>query len=152
MMGGSFASARLRLFLLLICLLTGSACNSMRVYVSNATPPDFTFNAGRFAECCTTFSRFAVYEQGVAEPLWQITAQHGSVERWEANSMLIRYGQTPARFVQNVPSSGDPPPLIEGKIYVATAGDSYYVPPANVKFSISHGKIVTYPVERGRQP
>jgi hypothetical protein len=115
-------------------------------------PPDFTFNAGRLAECCTTFSRFTVYEQGVSQPLWQITSQHGSVERWEANSLVIHYGQTPARFIQNVPTSGSPPPLIEGKIYVAAVGAGDYVPPANVRFSIREGKIISYPAARGSQP
>jgi hypothetical protein len=76
--------------------LASLSCNGLRVYVGNTVPPDFTFNARRFAECCTDFRIFAVIE-GFSTPLWRI-ASNTIVERAEANSMVIHYGRVPDRF------------------------------------------------------
>jgi len=107
-------------------------------------PPDFTFNAGRFAECCTDFRLFVVFEEGSDKPLWRI-ASKTIVGRTEANSMLIHYGKLPDRFEQEIPASGEPPPLVGGKIYLAVAGGTSYVPWARVRFIVKDNKIVSLP-------
>jgi hypothetical protein len=127
------------------------SCNGLRVYVSNKVPPDFTFNAGRFAECCTDFRLFAVFEEGSDTPLWRI-ASKTIVYRTEANSMLIHYGKLPDRFEQEIPTSGEPPPLVGGKTYVAVAGGTSYVPWARVRFMVKDNKIVSLPSKPGSLP
>ena len=104
------------------------SCNGLRVYVGNTVPPDFTFNAGIFAECCTDFRLFVVAEEGSDRPLWRIIASKTIVDRTEANSLVIHYGKLPGRFEQEIPPSGEPPPLVGGKTYLAVAGGTNYYP------------------------
>jgi len=121
------------------------SCNGLRVYVGNTVPPDFTFNAGRFAECCTDFRIFAVFEEGSDTPLWRIMASKTIVDRAEANSMVIHYGRVPDWFEQEIPASGEPPSLVGGKTYLAVAGAPSYVPWARVRFMIKDNRIVSLP-------
>jgi hypothetical protein len=128
------------------------SCNGLRVYVGNTVPPDFTFNAGRFAECCTDFRQFAVFEEGSDKPLWRIKASNTIVDRREARSLVIHYGKLPGRFEQEIPASGEPPPLVSGKTYLAIAGDTSYVPWARVRFMVKDGRVVSLPVKPGDLP
>jgi len=131
--------------------LASLSCNGLRVYVGNTVPPDFTFNAGSFAECCTDFRIFAVFEEGRSTPLWRI-ASETIVERAEFNSMVIHYGRVPDRFKQEMPASGEPPPLIGGKTYEALAGGTSYVPWARVRFMIKDNGIFGFPLKPGDLP
>jgi hypothetical protein len=131
--------------------LASLSCNGLRVYVGDTVPPVFTFNAGRFAECCTDFRLFAVFEEGSRTTLWRI-ASKTVVERTEAKSLIIQYGKLPGRFEQEVPASGEPPPLVAGKTYLAVAGGTSYVPWARVRFVIKDNKIISLPVKPGDLP
>src|SRR4030095_14725799 len=106
--------------LIVVGILSCVSCNSLRVYVSDKIPPSFTFNVGRFAECCTDFKVFAVFEEGSDHALWKIVARD-IVYRNEADSLVIHYGTIPDRFVQEIPQSGPPPQLVSGKQYLAVA-------------------------------
>jgi hypothetical protein len=53
-----------------------------------------------------------------------------------ANSLVIHYGKIPTGFEQEVPTAGEPPPLVEGKTYLAVAGGTGYVPWARVTFMV----------------
>ena len=143
---------RLRLFSLTVLVaLVCASCNGLRVSVTRTLPPDFSFNAGRFAECCTNFAQFAVLEQGSEKPLWKISSKH-AVEREQANSLVIHYGKIPAGFEQQVPTAGEPPPLVEGKTYLAVAGGTSYVPWARVIFTVKDNQTVMLPAKPGDNP
>jgi hypothetical protein len=143
---------RLRLFSLTVLVaLVCASCNSLRVYVTKTLPPDFSFNAGQFAECCTNFALFAVFEQGSDKPLWKISSKK-TVEREQANSLVIHYGKIPTGFEQQVPMAGEPPPLVEGKTYLAVAGGTSYVPWARVIFAVKDNQTVVLPSKPGDNP
>ena len=143
-------SCRTVISLIVLGGLTCLSCNGLRVYVNNI-PPDFTFNAGPFAECCTDFRLFAVFEEGSDRPLWRI-ASKTIVDRTEANSLVIHYGKLPGRFEQEIPASGEPPPLVAGKTYLAVAGGTNYYPWARVRFMVKDNRIVSLPVKPGSLP
>src|SRR6185295_14017320 len=123
-------------------------CHGLRVNVSKTVPPDFTFNVGSFAECCTDFRIFAVFEKDSESPIWKIVAKP-VVEKSEAKSLTIRYGRVSDRFQQEIPAAGEPPPLVEGKSYEAVAGWTNYVPGARVRFIIVKNQIVKLPEQAG---
>ena len=126
--------------------LSCSSFNDLRIYVSNSVPPDFTFSAGRLAECCDYFTQLMVFEEGSDRPLWRISSLPRVVERSEANAIVIHYGKLPERFRQEIPASGEPPALVEGKSYRVAAGGSY-IPWPQVRFTIQNGKIVKLPIK-----
>lgn len=128
------------------------SCNSLRVYVGKTVPPDFTFNAGIFAECCTNFRLFAVFEEGSETPVWRIVPSNRVVERSEANLLMIHYGKVPDRFQQEIPTAGEPPPLVEGRRYQAVAGGTSYYPWARVRFIIENNQIMKLPAHPGDNP
>jgi hypothetical protein len=131
------------IILIVLGVLANSSCNGLRLYVSKTIPPDFTFDVGSFAECCTYFSAFAVLEEGSKTPLWRITSKK-TVHRTEANSMVIHYGKVPNGFDQDIPTAQEPPQLVEGKTYLAVA-EASYIPWANVRFMVKDNKIVSLP-------
>ena len=135
---------------LILAALSSVSCTCLRVHVGKTAPPDFTFTAGQFAECCTYFYRFFVIEEGSDKPIWEIVAKR-TVERSEARALAIHYGKVPDHFEQKVPASGQPPPLIEGKHYEAVAHGSY-VPGARVRFRVENNKIIELPEKRGDNP
>jgi hypothetical protein len=137
--------------LILIAGLSLVSCNGLRVYVGKTVPPDFTFNAGSFAECCTDFRIFAVFEEGSETPQWRIVADH-VVRRSEARSLVIHYGKVPDRFQQEIPTAGEPPPLVEGKRYLAIAGETSYVPWARVRFIIKNNQVMKFPEQPHENP
>jgi hypothetical protein len=139
------------LYLITLGALGCLSCNGLRVYVDDRIPPTFSFNAGRFAECCTDFRIFAVFEEGSDRPIWRIIAKT-IVDRTEASSLVIQYGKLSDRFEQEIPASGVPPPLVAGKRYFAVAGGTSYVPWARVRFIIKDNRIVGLPSEVGDLP
>lgn len=131
------------IILIALGVLVNSSCNSLRLYVSKTIPPDFTFDVGSFAECCTNFNAFAVLEEGSKTPVWRITSKK-TVQRAEANSLVIHYGKVPNGFDQDIPTAQEPPQLVEGKTYLAVA-EASYIPWANVRFMVKDNKIVSLP-------
>lgn len=61
--------------------------------------------------------------------------------------MVIHYGQVPKGFEQEIPTSQEPPQLVEGKTYFAVA-EASYVPWANVRFMVKDNKIVSLSASR----
>ena len=142
----SILSRSLGIFLIVLGALASSSCNSLRLYVSDTIPPDFTFNVGSFAECCKTFDAFAVLEENVKDPLWRIVSEK-TVQAAEANKMVIHYGKVPKGFEQKIPKLEEPPQLVEGKTYLAVA-EASYAPWASVRFMVKDNKIISLPPRR----
>jgi hypothetical protein len=134
-----------------VILLSCSSCHALRVYTNDKVPPSFTFSVGAFAECCTDFRVFAVFEEESKLELWRIVA-NTVVDRNEAGRLTIQYGKLPDRFVQEIPASGPPPQLTPGKHYVAVAGGTSYVPWSRVRFVIENDRIVNLPTGPGSLP
>lgn len=61
----------------------------------------------------------------------------------------ISYGKVPAGFVQKIPEQGEPPTLVEGKIYEA-GGPSSSANMEVFRFTIKNGKAVALPLPEGR--
>jgi hypothetical protein len=132
------------LLMLSLVVISNAACRSPRVNVGDTVPPEFSFDPGRFAECCDYFHVMMVLEEGSDQPLWKIEAAR-TVESSEAGSLVIHYGITPPRFTQEIPKSGAPPALIEGKTYEVVFGGAGYIPWPRAWFSIRDHKIVRLP-------
>lgn len=137
--------------LILVAGLSLVSCKGLRVYVGKTVPPDFTFNAGSLAECCTDFKIFAVFEEGSETPQWRIVANH-VVRRSEARSLVIHYGKVPDFFQQEIPTAGEPLPLVEGKRYLAIAGGTSYFPWARVRFTIENNQVMKFPEQPHENP
>jgi hypothetical protein len=128
-----------------------SSFSGLRVHVGKSVPPDFTFNAGEFAECCTNMSQLKVLEDGSDNVLWHITSLR-TIDRPAINSFAVRYGIVPAGFKQELPISGEAPTLVDGKTYLVVAGTPSYVPWARARFRIENGKIVELDVNPHELP
>jgi len=85
-------------------------------------------------------------------PLWRIVASKQILGKSEADSLTIHYGKAPDRVQQEIPTSGEPPPLVEEKQYLAVAGSSSYVPWARVRFIIKDNQIVSLPTQPHDNP
>lgn len=90
-------------------------------------------------------------EEDSNRELWKVVSKT-IVKREQANSMVISYGKLPPNFEQEIPASGGPPPLSEGKTYLAVAGGTSYVPWARVKFTIKNNAIIELPLKPGELP
>ena len=71
------------------------------------------------------------------KPIWKIDAATSSQNI--RNLPLIKYGETPADFVQVAPKEGPPPPIIEGQYYmlVPVSGNANW---HSICFIVSGGK------------
>jgi hypothetical protein len=138
--------------IMLVALL---ACHPLRASLKQTQPPSFQFDSG-ISECCNFLTFYRVEEvapenQNVdwlqSKPkdntvLWLISSEgdnSGRVPR------LITYGKVPTGFVQKIPLSGEPPPLVEGRVYDAY-GPPVLVPETYIRFTIREGKPVRLPV------
>jgi len=144
-----------RLAALPIVIVGLLACHPLRASLNQTQPPSFQFSSG-ISECCNSLTFYRVEEvapenQNVdwlqSKPkdnvvLWQIWAEgdnSGHVPR------IITYGKVPTGFIQKIPLSGEPPPLIEGRVYDAY-GPPVLVPETYIRFTIREGKPVRLPV------
>ena len=129
---------------ILSLVLAVAGCKGLSISVNDTNPPVFTFSAGQFAECCTHLPLFVVYEvadgRDEGAVIWDIRPQSGT-DNSAQGLPKITYGQLPQGFEQVVPSSGPPPALQEGKVYVAS-GPRIEVPDAFVRFRIQNGKAI----------
>ena len=69
--------------------------------------------------------------------LWQVWAEGDN----SGHVPEITYGKVPPGFIQKVPQSGEPPALVEGKVYDAY-GPPTLVPETYVRFTIRDGRAV----------
>jgi hypothetical protein len=133
-----------------------ASCHSLTISMDENVPPNFNFSAGIFAECCRHLTFLGVYEvppenQNLpwAAPrpkedivLWQIWPKDSNAAE---NVSVITYGKVPPGFIQKIPESGEPPPLVEGKIY-EVGGPAIEVPNAYMRFTIRNNKSVRLPI------
>ena len=132
--------------------LASLSCNGLRVHIGNTVPPDFTFNAGRFAECCTDFRLFVVFEEGSdRRPLWRI-ASKTIVKEQKLTRWLFITASYPRSLSKRFQHPGSHLRWWSGKTYLAVAGGTSYVPWARVKFMVKDNRIVILPLEPGDLP
>jgi hypothetical protein len=130
---------------LLSCLLL-SCSEGLVVSMDEEVPPTFKYKGNRWAECCTNLNFFVVSEvppdnsTKEGKYIWWIwpnnTAQSESY-----NLPAFTYGKVPEGWRQTIPEQGDPPPLVEGKIYEA-GGNFHSGQDAHLRFTIRDGKAV----------
>jgi hypothetical protein len=139
-------------------LLVLVSCHSLTISMDENVPPNFSFSAGRFAECCRHLAFLGVYEvlpenQNLSWTapkskedivLWQIWPKDSSVNAADALP-IITYGKVPPGFIQKIPESGEPPPLVEGRVY-EVGGPAIEVPNAYMRFTIRNGKSIRLPI------
>jgi hypothetical protein len=151
-------SAKFIFSAVVVSLSLVAGCRSLTISISDSNPPVITFSASRFAECCRQLDFLGVYEvplenQKIAKSastpkeniiLWQIWPNAGT-DNSADGLPPITYGKVPLGFTQKIPTQGEPPPLVEGKIYEA-GGPPISVPDAYMRFTIRNGKAVRLPI------
>lgn len=148
-------------FLLLICLALGcthAACerNTVVSFADDGNPPTFNLDGNG------TLNFFWVSEVDAPQPIPEDVRLMNGKDRmiWEiwptnvpSTSIYdlpeIVYGKIPNGFTQKVPVEGEPPPLIEGKIYEA-GGPSSGANMEIFRFTIRNGKAVELALPAGR--
>ena len=126
------------LSLMLLVILTGCE-RSMTVTMDGVNPPSFQLSgSGRLVF-------FAVTEvpegrrSKINDPsMWEIRPTD---ENLISALPAITYGVVPLGFKQTIPSSGAPPPLVEGKVYEA-GGPAFNANGGSMRFTIKEGKAV----------
>src|SRR3954451_17086745 len=101
---------RIRGFTLIIFVATFlmTGCYSLTTKVHDSNPPQFSFSAGQFAECCTNLAFLAVWDVTDEKRrndvvLWQIWPHVDN----SANALpTITYGIVPVHWVQTIPAHG----------------------------------------------
>lgn len=79
--------------------------------------------------------------------IWKILPKQGTSDiAW--NWPTVTYGKVPDGFRQEIPEEGEPPRLIEGKVYVA-GGPAYGANGGEVWFTLRDGKSVIVPKPGG---
>lgn len=134
------------------------SCKPLSIEMSEAVPPTFSFDGGRFAhykradffvvvEVAPENQKLPAYAHSPVEDkiiwwIWPDDYRDGELE----NLPAITYGTVPAGWHQRVPEGGGPPPpLVEGKVYEA-GGPQISVPEAVMRFTIRNGKVVRLPL------
>jgi hypothetical protein len=128
-----------RLIAALIVAVTLTACErDMSVSMDGANPPTFKLSgSGRLIF-------FVVFEPAKGKPsmddpkMWEIRP---TTENLISRLPPITYGTVPPGFRQTTPSSGAPPPLIEGRIYKA-GGPAFNANGGSIRFTIKDGKAI----------
>src|SRR6266511_709259 len=132
--------------LLLALMIVLSSCDGVRsIYLEarETIPPTFSATGndwitGLEVEVFPQNESLAGVGQAKGETIWKITAPK---EIWATDWPLITYGHIPDGFSQMVPAQGQPPDLIEGRIYVARPFDRKG-PQGSSYFAIRGGKTV----------
>ncbi len=113
-------------------------------------PPAFKYKGNSWAECCTNLNFFLVKDASPDNTapekekyLWWIWPKEGANGEYY-NLPAFTYGKVPEGWQQSVPESGEPPPLVEGKIYEA-GGNFHSGQEAHLRFTIRNGKAVRLP-------
>jgi len=130
--------------ILLLSVVVG--CRSLTISMTESNPPVFHFSASRFAECCRHLAFLGVYEVQDGKDnivLWRIRPADGTDNSAEGPPP-INYGKVPVGFIQEIPAKGEPPALVEGKLY-EVGGPPVEVSHAYMRFTIRNGKAVQIP-------
>jgi hypothetical protein len=147
------------LLLILLGGLSFGCQEHMTIKMSEALPPVFTFQAGRFThfrhlsffivtQLAPGNEKVPASESPRAEnkTVWWIFPGDSDQSMYE-NLPQFTYGTLPAGWTQKVPEQGPPPALVEGKFYEA-GGPQIEVPWAHMRFTIRNGKAVRVPMYR----
>lgn len=148
------------LILMTLCAAMVVACQQrLSIKMNEAIPPTFSFHAGPLThykhltfflvqEVAPENQKVPAYEKTSAEnkTIWWIWPEDSEKGEFE-NLPAITYGKVPAGWTQKVPEQGEPPPLVEGKVYQA-GGPHVEVPSAVMRFTIRNGKAVRLPLYR----
>jgi hypothetical protein len=137
----------------LLCIVQGCISEkSTKVSVDGNVPPTFSFVAGTGAQMELKVSEvppenreiypFHNTEKDIV--LWRIVPDRAMLDKARPWPRII-YGQIPEGFTQTVPDKGEPPPLIEGRIYWA-GGLASAAPGGIVFFTIRDSKSVEVPL------
>lgn len=146
------------LFLLLLVMLgcSHAACerNTVVSFADDKNPPTFDLDGNG------TLNFFWVSEVNAPQPIPENARARTGRDRliweiWPTNVSSpriydlpnISYGQIPPGFTQKIPKQGEPPPLVEGKIYEA-GGPSSSANMETFRFTIKNGKAVELPLPR----
>ncbi|MCM3874577.1 MAG: hypothetical protein ND895_28115 [Pyrinomonadaceae bacterium] len=138
-----------RFWILLTFLSLFAACEvDMTVAVDTKTPPTFSLSGSgdllffTVKELAPENQRLypAQRDSNRDSVLWQIWPNNvPSTRVWRLPS--ITYGIPPAGFIQKIPEHGQPPPLVDGKVYEA-GGPNSNANGGFVWFTIRNGEVI----------
>jgi hypothetical protein len=143
---------------LFLVLSLSTACGTPpTIHMNENVPPSFHFSGSRFAhhKYVAFFVVIELAPENEELPAYANTSVKNKTIWWiwpndSANGQLqnlpvITYGQVPSGWIQKTPQDGEPPPLLEGRVYEA-GGPQISVPHAFMRFTIRGGKAVRLPL------
>lgn len=125
-----------------LMLVTYTGCErDMTVTMDAANPPTFKLSgSGRLIF-------FTVFEPVQGRPsiddpkMWEIRPTN---ENLISKLPAITYGVVPLGFKQTIPSTGVPPPLVEGRVY-EVGGPAFNANGGSIRFTIKGGRALMLP-------
>ena len=136
-----------------VIFLFATACEpNPTVYLEGGNPPRFAYKGEGYLEFFVV-EEVAPENQNVPNVeqdtdknkiMWWIYPRDSSAGKIR-NLSTITYGILPNNFAQKLPSAGDPPPLVEGKMYEA-GGPAVSMPKGYLRFIIRNGQPVQIPI------
>ena len=133
-------------YFLLMVMLSLSSCDEadVRISIPDEAVPRFAFKGNGYLDFFAV-TELAPENNGSVtgtpkdRMIWQIFPE--TTENGTLPLSPIDYGKVPAGFVQRVPESGAPPPLVEGKLYRAGAPPIIH-PRGFVHFMVKNGRLM----------
>jgi hypothetical protein len=112
------------------------------ISINGENPPTFAFSGSGYM---TFFSLGEVASnEKPSNELWRVWPK-SSIDKRMWNTPPIKYGQVPEFFFQTIPENGNPPKLVEGKIYeviVQTSSAKH----GRMRFIVRSDKTVQVPI------
>ncbi len=127
-----------------LLLLVSNGCErDMSIKIDGKNPPTFTLSGSGNLIFLVLGE---VHDNKLGAPeIWKIRPE---AENKISELPSITYGFVPNGFIQVIPASGTPPPLIEGKLY-EFGGPAFNANGGFVWFTIQGGKSVQVPMPGG---
>ena len=136
--------ATLQSAVLVVALGMGFCERDMTVTVTNdGNPPTFKLDGSGRLIFFTVFERRTPFSADDPK-MWEIRPIE---ENLISRLPEITYGIVPPGFLQTIPATGAPPPLVEGKPYAA-GGPAFDANGGGIDFEIRNGKIVVLASDR----
>jgi hypothetical protein len=142
-------------FLSLILLSSFAACDRRILTIDDSVPPAFRIEVSYFAHV-DYFDWLEVYEVGTAgsrsenigkdthyQLMWKLFAQKIEARypaKWKFRAIV--YGEVPQGFKQEIPETGRPPILVEGRTYEVNVLAKWNGYPKPIRFTIQNGRAV----------
>lgn len=105
----------------------------------DSNPPSFELSGSGSLVFFTVFEVFPDQTPSVDDPvMWKIEP---TKDITISSVPEITYGVVPPGFTQITPTSGPPPPLLEGKLY-QLGGPAHYADGGSIRITIKEGKTV----------